>query len=62
MNAVNKLAIMIDSCEAADMDFDYDDMIDDLVSQVAEDEGLEPDVLIEAYLAMIGGDECDEVV
>lgn len=56
MNAVNMFAKAIDACTAAGQPIDYEA----IAEQVSDLEGVEPDVLMEAYLDMMRGAECDD--
>ncbi len=51
MNAVNRLAIKVASCEAADLAVDQE-RFQGFVDEVAEYEAVEPDALIDAYNAV----------
>lgn len=56
MNAVNMFAEIIDIHTAAGQPIDYEA----IAEQVSDLEGVEPDVLMEAYLDMMRGAECDD--
>ena len=57
-NAVKSLMLRLEQCDAAGLEVDYEALVD----QISEDEGVDPDVLMGQYLAVIGGEECDEVL